>query len=208
MRLGGLDASYRNGYASQANSPGVARQLLTFFARPRKVSQERSTLQNRRLRGSLRYSKRWASAELARARTRRLKQSSATPPLRFCVTRRFRRERGQHPKQNRKSYIENQHPSPPAGFAFPSPMPRRAARRARGDVAEDCLSPCSLRTSSAGAARPTGSAGLKRHRGALLFGYFCLGKQDKSDQLPGCPRPQSFAPDAFTTFAHFTASAF
>ena len=54
-------------YVSLAQAmPGVARRLVTFFASPKKVTKERRPEVHRpaKARGSLRYSKRQAAAEL------------------------------------------------------------------------------------------------------------------------------------------------
>jgi hypothetical protein len=47
------------------------------------------------------------------------------------------------------------------------------------------------RTSSAGAASAPGSAGSKRHWGALLFGYFLLGTQEKVTSRRAAPGLQT-----------------
>jgi hypothetical protein len=49
----------------------------------------------------------------------------------------------------------------------------------------------SARTSSAGAASAAGSAGSKRHWGALLFGYLLLGKQEKVTSRRATPGLQT-----------------
>ena len=139
-----------------ASEPGVARQLLTFLASPRKVSKRRRPEVRRpaKTRGTLRYSKQQAAAELGLVDmlaqmvvdSTRPQTVLAECPCRFCVTRRLASGPARYiTTVAQANYYIGQATKTSTNCVAPhhatgAPCEEPSSGANAGDVREDCLS--------------------------------------------------------------------